>query len=274
MIPIRVPISRRYWCVTVRCEIFPHQGFDGCYTLSHSQNWQAMATQFSDFIGCGSYTLSDAARLTGMRRQRLKRWVCGYEYRRGEQIRSSPAVRNPELPTVDDEILLSFADLIEVRFINAFLNRGISLRKIRIVSDSAAVLVKSSHPFSSKRFKTDGRTIFLHEVVEQTGEEWLLDLLKNQYAFKQVVWQSLYKGLEYDSDEDVRRWFPMFPKRRIVIDPRRRFGGPITDRGGIPTATLADAVESEGSVDRVAKWYELARSDVADAVAFENSLTA
>ena len=59
-----------------------------------------------------------------------------------------------------------------------------------------------------------------------------------------------------------------------MIDPERGFGAPIVARSGVPTKVLADAVKTEGSVDFVAKWYEVTPREVRDAVKFEDQLAA
>lgn len=55
----------------------------------------------------------------------------------------------------------------------------------------------------------------------------------------------------------------------VVVDPQCQFGRPIVVEGGVQTAVLADAVKAEGSMDAVARWYELPRSAVEQAVRFE-----
>lgn len=232
-----------------------------------------MAHHYEKLIGLGIYTIPEASRLSRVSRPRIRRWLAGYAYKYKKEQRSLPAVWEPELPGLDGQIFLSFLDLLEIRFINAFVNQGISLQKIRIIATSAAEILEHSHPFSTRKFKTDGRTIYLYEVVEKTGQEWLIDLFTKQYKFKRVIWPSLYRGLEYEADDPLR-WWPLHPRRRVVIDPKRAFGQPIVNEGGVPTGILADAVKAEGSIERVAKWYDLPTSEVADAVKFERALAA
>ena len=67
---------------------------------------------------------------------------------------------------------------------------------------------------------------------------------------------------------------PFNGKDTIVIDPTRAFGQPVAAEFGVPTVVLADAVKIEGSIERVAKLYEIAVPIVLDAVKFEESLIA
>lgn len=72
----------------------------------------------------------------------------------------------------------------------------------------------------------------------------------------------------------VRRWRPFGGKDSIVVDPARSFGQPVAARFGVPTIVLAEAVEAEGSVARVAAVYEVDQAVVRDAVRFHAELAA
>jgi len=123
----------------------------------------------------------------------------------------------------------------------------------------------------TNRFVTDGRTI-LAEVGEAAGEQTLLDLVRNQYAFKRILRPYLH-GLEFD-DDFVVRWWPLGEKRNVVLDPDRSFGAPIASGSGVPTAVLARAYRTEDDLDVVARWYEVSKKEVKDAVQFESDLAA
>ncbi len=59
---------------------------------------------------------------------------------------------------------LGFRDLIELRFVAAFVNAGVGLKAIRNCLVYAREVVADDRPFSTRRFKTDGRTIFLESI--------------------------------------------------------------------------------------------------------------
>jgi uncharacterized protein (DUF433 family) len=130
--------------------------------------------------------------------------------------------------------------------------------------------VKSERPFSTRRFRTDGKTIFL-EITKDVGEGDLIDLKRRQMAFRTVVEPSL-RDLEFDADA-VARWYPLGLSRAVVIDPARAFGRPLAE-GGVPTEVLASAARVEGSIEKAANAYEVPPAAVRDAVAFERNLAA
>lgn len=222
-------------------------------------------------IGIGLYSLADAALLLKAPPRSLRRWMGGYPYKTEGEVRHVPPLWVPDIPRFDDEIELSFRDLIELRFVRAFTANGIGLQAVRNCLAYARKCMQTDRPFSSGRFRTDGRTIFL-ESLEVSGEPKLLDLKKKQYVFKQVVEQS-FKDLDLDGDT-VTRWRPYRGKDSIVVDPSRAFGQPVAFATGVPTVVLAEAVKAEGSISRVAAIYEVEKSVVKDAVKFERELMA
>ena len=166
---------------------------------------------------------------------------------------------------------MGFRDLIELRFIKAFIDHGLGLKTIRHCLDYARECVKDDRPFSTRRFQTDGRTIFL-ESLRDSGDDELLDLKNRQYVIKDVI-ERTFKDLDI-SEDIVIRWRPFEGKDSIVIDPQRAFGQPIASGSGIPTVTLADAVNAERSIQRVSYLYDVPVPVIRDAVNFEKSLKA
>lgn len=232
-----------------------------------------MNQQFShhEYIGVGLYSLPEAARLLKASPRNLRRWMAGYDYKKDGTVHHVPALWEPDLPMAENSVELSFRDLIELRFVKAFLDKGIGLKAVRNCLEYAKECIHSDRPFSSGRFRTDGRTIFL-ESLEAAGEPKLLDLKGKQFVFKQVVEQS-FKDLDLEGDI-VARWRPYKGKRSIVVDPARSFGQPVATDSGVPTVALADAFHAEGSAAVVAALYEVDESVVRDAVRFHEGLVA
>ena len=222
-------------------------------------------------FGVGFYTVTEVARLIRAPARSINRWLGGYSYRVNGEPRRTPPLWTPELPANDDRLELSFRDLIELRFVQAFVSENVDLRVIRRCLEQAREAVSDPRPFSTRRFKTDGRTIFL-ESLKASGEGEVLDLKRGQYVIRAVLERS-FRDLDLDGDV-VSRWRPFNGKESIVIDPQRSFGQPIAKEGGVPTIALADAVKAEGSVERAASVFEVAISTVRDAVRFEKALRA
>jgi uncharacterized protein (DUF433 family) len=219
-------------------------------------------------IGVGFYTADEAARLIKTSARNVRRWLAGYSYGQDRQI---APLWKPQLPYFEEGLVIGFRDLIELRFVSAFVNAGVGLKGIRNCLEYARECVGADHPFSTRRFRTDGRTIFLESLM-RSDEAELLDLKRRQFTFRTIV-ERTFKDLDIE-DDAVIRWRPFEGKPSIVIDPTRAFGQPIAALSGVPTAALADAVEAEGSVERVARIFEVTPASIRDAVAFERNLRA
>jgi uncharacterized protein (DUF433 family) len=234
-----------------------------------------MTGKTGNLIGIGLYTVPEASRLTRIPTARLRRWIRGYAFKVGGQVRHMGPVWAGQFPTDDEALALGFLDLIEARFVNAFLNYGVSLNTVRLAGERARDLFHKDHPFATRRFRTDGQRIFA-EIGEADGRDdpKLLDLIRSQFEFHSVVSPSLYAGLDFADDDSVLRWYPQHPKKTVVLDPQRAFGRPILRHEGVPTEILAKAVCVEKSPERVAKWYGVPVSAVRKAVAFESAFVA
>jgi uncharacterized protein (DUF433 family) len=224
-----------------------------------------------EFIGHGVYTLSEAQHLTSIPYRSIARWTRGYSFKYRGTNRYSPPVIAMDQKTLDGHLILNFLDLIEVRFLNAFRQHGVSWNAIRISAQRAKELLQVTHPFSTKNFKTDGRSI-LADFVAETGDRVLLDLVKNQYEFKKVISPYLYGGLEFGRSHEPVRWYPLEKNKSVVIDPSRGFGAPILNRYGISTRIIYQTYLGSDSYLITANWYDVDETSVRNAVSYEKSL--
>lgn len=222
-------------------------------------------------IGRGLYSLGEAERLTGISRRRIRRWTQGSRYRDAKGVHRSPPIIASAVSDAVGRAALDFGDLLEVRFLEAFHEHGVSWWSIRTAALNARELLGRHRPFSSRIFKTDGRTI-LAELVQQSGDRVLLDLVRNQFEFERIISPLLYAGIEFNESDEPATWSPLGEQLHVVLDPRRSFGAPIVRESGVPTQVLAHAVRAEGSADIVAAYFEIATASVYDAVEFEEQL--
>jgi uncharacterized protein (DUF433 family) len=233
----------------------------------------SLASPDTQPLGVGVYSLSDAARFIGASTSHLKRWMVGYEFRsRDGGLNHSPPLWTPDLAAYGYEEGLSFRDLLELRVVRAFRDRGVSLQAIRAALAFAREELTTERPFQCKRFQTDGYRIFA-TIRDQTGDESLVDVMKRQHTFKEIIGPSLFGGVEFDQRQNAVRWFPMRGKT-VVLDPKRNFGHPIVSSGGVPTAAIAESLAAEGgNVALVARIYEISAREVKQAASYEASLT-
>jgi uncharacterized protein (DUF433 family) len=170
--------------------------------------------------------------------------------------------------------IVTFRDLIEIQFVHSFRDAGASWATIRKAATKASEITHSDHPFATRRFVTDGETIF-EEIAATVPNRALLDLVKKpgQLSSRDILLPSLRAKLDV-SAEGARRWWPLGKRRPVVIDPERQFGQPISSEEGVPTVVLARAVKTMGSEGRAAKWFDVSKTAVRAAVEFEQRLAA
>jgi uncharacterized protein (DUF433 family) len=226
------------------------------------------------FLNTGIYSVAEAARLTGVSQGRIRRWLRGYRYKSRAEDRVSPPLWPGQLEPIDHKLALGFLDLIEVRFVDAFLKSGVSWTIIHKAREMAgARFPGESHPFCTRRFVTDGHGIFV-ELHTEGAPARFLEIVRDQQVFAEIM-RPFIKGLEFGERNSLERWWPMGRDQPVVIDPRRNFGQPTIFNEGIPTAVLARSVKAnDGSVEAVAGWYEISPESVKAAIKYEQSLGA
>ena len=221
-----------------------------------------------NLLNAGLYTVPEAARLTRISVGKVRRWLKGYDFRSGTSVRHSDAVWQGEIKPIENKLALSFRDLLELRFVDAFIRAGVSWKTMRRAHVRAQNELRTTHPFCSNRISTDGKNILLKQA-EEDSDQALLNLVTEQREFSRIV-QDFLKELEFSGNDIV--WWPLGKGKQVVIDPRRNFGQPTVAKSGVPAITLARSVKANSSVNVVARWYEVQRDEVRDAVEFEDSL--
>jgi uncharacterized protein (DUF433 family) len=221
-----------------------------------------------NLLNTGLYTVPEASRLTRISTGKIRRWIKGYDFRAGRSIRHSDAVWQGEIKPLGNKISLSFRDLLELRFVDAFIRAGVSWRTMRRAHTKAQEELQTTHPFCSNRIATDGKNILMRQA-EEDSDEALINLVTDQKEFSRIV-ETFLKELEFSGSDII--WWPLGKRRQIVLDPKRNFGQPTLTKSGVPAATLARSAKANSSQEIVARWYEVHPDEVRDAVEFEESL--
>lgn len=227
--------------------------------------------------GSGLYPLRQAAQLVRQEPRTVRRWLRGYSWKTKEgRSRSGPLwstdYRDDDLP---GEQVISFRDLLELRMVAQFVNHSVDLKIIRATIDMARQDLNSPYPLSNRTFRTDGKRIFMQAIEDATGDEKLVDVLRKQFVFGQIIKASLFEGIVYDGDQVPTRWFPEPRKRDVMLDPQVQFGTPVLSDAGIPTDTIYAAwIAEKKDRSAVAREFEITPAMVSAAVGFEQRLAA
>src|SRR5262249_48850608 len=106
-----------------------------------------------NLLETGIYSVSEAAYLVGVSKQKVRGWIAGWP-RRAEPILDN------ELGWVEGRLAFSFTNLMEIRFLAFFENAGLHIWHIRSVMSEAEKLFDHPHPFATNTvFMTDGKKI-------------------------------------------------------------------------------------------------------------------
>lgn len=164
---------------------------------------------------------------------------------------------------------LSYLQLIEVAVVAAFRKMNVSLKRIRDARDYCAKVLEVEYPFAQYKFKTDGKGLLMdyEQVVGAKGKGTLLRPDQGgQLAWDAVIGRRL-KEFEYVDGGVAIRWHLAGPKSPVVIDPRISFGAPTVS--GTPTWIVRGRWEAGETIDDIAKDFDLNRTQVKKALAFE-----
>jgi uncharacterized protein (DUF433 family) len=227
----------------------------------------------TDLLGTGVYSIPEAARLLGVRDDRLRGWVTGWP-----RAKVGPLIE-AELEKRGRTVAIGFINLMEARFVDAFVQLGVHVRTIRAILDEARAFANHAHPFATDMvFRTDGKKIFA-EVLTKTSDKQLYDLARRNWALRDVLDPHLRGSVEYGKSGLVQTWQPR-PNRspNVIVDPRFAFGRPVVRDVVVPTSALLEAFVAEGDVPteqaykNVAAWFRVPVEAVREAVDFEYSL--
>ena len=223
--------------------------------------------------GIGAYSVPEASRLTGVSARRIRCWLAGYTYHNtGYVPRHVQPLFEAQHPPIGGSLALSFLDLVEVRFVDAFLSRGITWPTLRKAAAKAQKMFRTNHPFATQRLSTDGRAIFT-EISQGAPSKGLMDIVKSQLVFRKLI-EPFLQGLDFSPQAMAVRWYPLAANRNVVIDPARSFGQPIVTEEGVPTAALYQAHLAGESDRKIIQWFEVSEASLSAAIAFEEQLAA
>jgi len=218
----------------------------------------------ADPLLAGFYSPVDVSRLLQVATPKLRGWLNGWS-------------NSASGPIIDRDFkgsrTISFLDLMEMRFIEAFRNQGVPMQTLRKAAARARLEWDTSHPFalSKARYLTDRCTIFA-QVAEQERDRVTWDMVSGQHEMWEIIEATIEKGVEFDPSSDLaRRWYPLpseFPA--VGIDPAIAFGKPALLKEGIPTTTLHRMWRAEnGNIGRVAGAFDISEDAVRTAVEYE-----
>lgn len=196
------------------------------------------------------YTSSDVAHLLHVHPDTLRYWVLGktYPVAAGGERTAPPIVG-------DGSGLLSFQDLAELSVVAHLRHLGFRLSALRNVAQGIRIATGNPRPF-------------LHHLLAGGGTEIAVEVDRGKpismtYPGQGVLplpIDEIFRRIEVTHGKLVTRVLPFSrPKdpyhdpARIMIDPRRRFGRPVTRPNGLDVAAIWDRLSWGETPEELAK---------------------
>jgi uncharacterized protein (DUF433 family) len=216
-----------------------------------------------------AYTLAEAARYVRLPTATLRSWVLGRQYPTAQGKADFPPLIRPASKTPP---WLSFSNLIESHVLRALrTEHGVSVKELRRALSYAERQLGIDRLLLRPELRADAGRVFLHrygELIELTAS--------GQLAMRRMFDEHL-KRIEWDASRFPIRLYPFLStsapgaERSIVIDPRIAFGRPVVASRSVSTSTIAERLDAGESVKDIAEDYDLAQSEIEQAVVYERA---
>lgn len=209
------------------------------------------------------YGLGEAASLLGLRTERARAWVDGYE-RQG--VRYSPVIR-PE-PTGED--IVTWGEFVELGYLREYRRKGVPLQRLRPVIDALRHEFSTPYPLATARPYVFGKELVL-ELQQQNDLPRAIAIVVDSGQTIGLADEAkrFFTKVEFDpaGSGDATRLRPAGPASSVVIDPLVRFGRPAIS--GVATERLWELTDAGETIEVIATGYELSIEEVRAAVAYE-----
>lgn len=210
------------------------------------------------------YGVSEAAGVLGMRADRVRAWLDGYE-RQGHRY---PPVIRPEQTGVD---MVTWGEFVELGYLREYRRKGVPLQRLRPVILELREVLGTPYPLATKRPYVHGKELVLAAqeradlpasvaIVIRSGQQILLTDEPSRF----------FKKVEFGDGLEALRLRPLGDTSPVVIDPLVRFGRPSVD--GVATERLWELHDAGEPIAEIADGYDLDVDVVRAAVSYEEQL--
>jgi uncharacterized protein (DUF433 family) len=212
------------------------------------------------------YGVGQAAALLGLRQDKVRGWLDGYERNR---VRYAPVIR--ESPTDSDDV--TWGEFVELGYLREYRRARVSLQHIRPVIERLRQEFGVKYPLAHKRpFIYDRQLVLRIQEDADLDSSLAVVIRSGQELILAPEVESYLQKVEWGADDIVARLRPAGLTSPVAIDPDFAFGRPSIR--GVTTERIAELYRSGDSTDFLAEAYELPIEDVRAAIAYEVQLAA
>lgn len=209
------------------------------------------------------YGVAEAAGLLGLRPDRTRAWLDGYE-RQG--VHYAPVIR---VEPTDDEVV-TWGEFVELGYLREYRRNRVPLQRLRPVIDELRREFNTPYPLATAKPFIYGRElVFELQQRNDLPQSIAIVISTGQTIALATGAQQFFKKVEFDppGDGDVRRLRPAGAASPVVIDPLVRFGRPTVH--GVATERLWELHDAGEAVHEIAAGYDMTEELVRAAVAYE-----
>jgi uncharacterized protein (DUF433 family) len=211
-----------------------------------------------------AYGIGQAAALLGLRTDRVRGWLNGYER---QHVTYPPVIRE----TPSDSEIVTWGEFVELGYLREYRRARVSLQHIRPVIDRLREELGVRYPLAHARpFVYDKQLVLQIQdeahldpslaIVIRSGQE--LMLAPGVEAYLQKV----------EFVDGVARIRPAGKTSPVAIDPNFAFGLPSIR--GVATESIAELYRAGDTIDFLAESFDLPGEHIRAAIAYETQLAA
>jgi uncharacterized protein (DUF433 family) len=206
------------------------------------------------------YTVAGAASLLGLRSDRVRAWLDGYE---GRGVWYEPVVRSQR----SGSDIVTWGEFVELGLLREYRKSGVSLQRIRPVIERLRAEYGAPYPLAHHRpYVGDRELVLAIQESEHLDSRLALVVRTGQTLALAPAAENFLRKVEFDGDiaSLVR---PAGPYSPVRIDPSRAFGHPSVR--AVATERLHELHQAGDSIALLAEAYSLSEEDIRSALAYE-----
>ena len=207
------------------------------------------------------YAISEAARILRVKPVTLRTWCVGWK--KTPARRGQPPVIRADGDQLD-ETYLSFFNLIEAGFLNAYRETGAPMQRVRAALEFCRTRLSIPRPLLTQRFRIDGR-----DLVLEYDKGLLNASASGQYLWPELVERWL-REIDFDSVGPIQVWIAG-RESSILVNPRIGFGVPILGSCGVRTEEIVSRFHAGEEPREIAEDLGAKEGEVLDAIRWETT---
>jgi uncharacterized protein (DUF433 family) len=215
----------------------------------------------SDYGIAPRYSIAEAARILRVKAVTLRTWCVGWKESKGR--RGQVPVITPDGDQIEGTYL-SFFNLIEAGFLNAYRETGAPMQRVRSALDFCRSPLEIRRPLLTERFRIDGR-----DLVLQHDRGLLNASASGQYIWPELVERWL-REIDFDSLGPIQVWIAGRDKS-ILVNPRIGFGLPILASCGVRTEEVVSRFHAGDELRAIAEDLGAKEDEVLEAIRWETT---